>query len=186
LAYCCGRCGTENSCAVTVWCARDGLMRIFVAVDDILPGPYEYVGISPPKTLNCGTLRHIYAKITSGKSSFLTAAGLYSTGVATNILEALESWNNPARNRRARREVVTGARGRTGASGVAPTLTGKDCENTFFLWAFILRTGRLELSSEDACAAVEWGSGCGHCCQQGFSWLDNYFKMPTCRRPRCQ
>jgi hypothetical protein len=24
------------------------------------------------------------------------------------------------------------------------------------------------------------------CCERGVSWLDNYFKMPTCRRPRCQ
>jgi hypothetical protein len=117
LAYCCGRCGTENSGAVAVWRARDGLKRISVAVDDILAGRCEYVRISRHKTLNCGMLRHIYAEITSGKSSFLTAADVHSTVVAMYILEALEPWKSPARNRRARREAVTGALGRTGALG---------------------------------------------------------------------
>jgi hypothetical protein len=126
-AYCCGCYGAENSVAVAVWRARDGLIRILVAVDDILAGHCEYVRISRHKILNCGTLRHIYAEITSGKSSFLTAADVYSTGVALNLLEALEPWKSPARNPRARREAVTGALGRRGASGVAPTLTGKYC-----------------------------------------------------------
>jgi hypothetical protein len=56
---------------------------------------------------------------------------------------------------------VTGALGRADASGVSPILTGKDCENSFFLWACILRAGRLGLSLEDSFAAVERGSGCG-------------------------
>jgi hypothetical protein len=93
-------------------------MRISVAVDDILAGRYEYVRISRHKTLNCRALHHIYAEITSGKSSFPTAADMHITGVATNILEALEPWKSPARNRRAGKEAVTGALGHTVASGV--------------------------------------------------------------------
>jgi hypothetical protein len=125
LAYCCGRCGAENSGAVAVWLAREDNMRISVAVDDILAGRYEYVRISRDKTLSCRVLQHIYAEISSRKSLLLRAADVYSTGVATNILEALDPRKSPARNRRARREAVAGALRGTDASGFAPTLTGK-------------------------------------------------------------
>jgi hypothetical protein len=49
LANCSGRCGAESSGAVAVWRARDGLMRIPVAVVGILAGRCEYVRISRQK-----------------------------------------------------------------------------------------------------------------------------------------
>jgi hypothetical protein len=105
-------------------------------------------------------VREIFVPESSGRERHRSCYE-HPRNVGTVEVPREEPWKSPARNRRARREAVTGALGRTGALGVAPTLTGNDCENSFFLWACNLRAGGLRLSSVDACAAAVWGSGCG-------------------------